>query len=126
MFCYQCQETAGNKGCTIKGVCGKNESTANLQDMLIYALKGLAIVHSAGSDAGKLGTEDLREAGRLTAEALFATITNANFDEDRIAAYIDHVLRLRDSQAEKAGLDASSPDTAGFHDAAVWTGSGKA
>ncbi|MGC9312041.1 MAG: hydroxylamine reductase, partial [Sediminispirochaetaceae bacterium] len=97
-----------------------------LQDVLIYALKGLAIVHSAGSAAGKLGTEDLREAGRLTAEALFATITNANFDEDRIVEYIDHVLRLRDSQAEKAGLNTSSLDASGLHDAAVWTGSGKA
>ena len=120
MFCYQCQETAGNKGCTVKGVCGKDESTANLQDVLIYSLKGLAIIYSTGSRKGGLDEQDLHAAGRLAVECLFATITNANFDEDRIAEYIGHVLQLRDRLVKKAGISSS-----GLHDAAVWTGAHK-
>ena len=120
MFCYQCQETAGNKGCTIKGVCGKNEDTANLQDVLVYSLKGLGIVHSAGKEPDRLSEEDLRGAGRLTAECLFATITNANFDDNRFVGYIDRVLRMRDALAEKAGIDVSH-----LHDAAGWTAAGE-
>lgn len=120
MFCYQCQETAGNKGCTVKGVCGKDESTANLQDVLIYSLKGLGIVYSAGSRHGSLDEKDLHAAGQLAVECLFATITNANFDEDRIAEYIGHVLQMRDRLAKKAGISSAE-----LHDAAVWTGADK-
>ncbi|MFW5712838.1 MAG: hydroxylamine reductase [bacterium] len=116
MFCFQCQEAAGNKGCTVKGVCGKEEPTANLQDLLIHSLKGIALIHSQG----KLSEADEREAGRFAIEALFATITNANFDEDRFVKLIDTALRLRDSLAEKAGIS-----TAGMHDAAAWSGTGK-
>jgi len=117
MFCYQCQETAGNKGCTIKGVCGKEEGTAILQDLLIHTLKGIGIIHSRA----KLPEDVLMESGRFVIEALFATITNANFDDDRFVEYIDEALKLRNTLAEKAGLD-----VAGLHDAAAWTGSGKA
>src|SRR6056297_666085 len=117
MFCFQCQEAAGNKGCTVKGVCGKEEPTANLQDLLIHTLKGIALIHSQG----KLSEADEREAGRFTIEALFATITNANFDEDRFVRMIDTALRLRDSLADKAGIS-----TEGMNDAAAWSGEGKA
>lgn len=116
MFCYQCQETAGNKGCTVKGVCGKEESTANLQDLLIYVLKGIGLIHSNAD----LSEDDLREAGRFTAEALFATITNANFDDSRFISYIDGALKLRDSHARKAGVDLSS-----LPEAASWSAQGK-
>ncbi|MFO7731035.1 MAG: hydroxylamine reductase [Spirochaetia bacterium] len=116
MFCYQCQETAGNLGCTVKGVCGKDEPTSNLQDLLIHTLKGVGIIHSKGN----LSDTDEMEAGRFTVEALFATITNANFDEDRISKLIDTALRLRDSLAERAGTD-----SAGLDDAAVWQGADK-
>ncbi len=117
MFCYQCQETAGNKGCTIKGVCGKEAGTAILQDLLVHTLKGIGIIHSRA----KLPEDVLMESGRFVIEALFATITNANFDDDRFVEYIDEALKLRDTLAEKAGLD-----VAVLHDAAAWTGSGKA
>jgi len=119
MFCYQCQETAGNKGCTIKGVCGKNESTANLQDVLIHSLKGLGLVFSSGDSAGVFTDKELRRAGRLAAESLFSTITNANFDDHRMVEYIDRVLKLRDELAATGKVDLS-----GMHDAAVWKGSG--
>ncbi|MCK5805199.1 MAG: hydroxylamine reductase, partial [Lentisphaeria bacterium] len=75
MFCYQCQETAGCKGCTIKGVCGKPSDTAALQDAQVYALKGLASVAEA------VGTDEaVKAAGQLSLYGLFETITNANFD----------------------------------------------
>jgi len=67
MFCFQCQETAKNQGCTVKGVCGKPEETANLQDLLIYVLKGISIY---GEKAKELDIED-RKAGLFIAEALF-------------------------------------------------------
>ncbi len=78
MFCYQCQETAGNKGCTLKGVCGKDFTTANLMDLLIFNLKGIAIITTAARKAGV--ALDYRTADKTIMESLFATITNANFD----------------------------------------------
>ena len=92
MYCFQCQETAGNKGCTVKGVCGKPETTAALQDALIYGLKGLGVlVKKEGyGHAAALN-------GPFAAEALFATITNANFDDDRITALALEAFRRRDA-----------------------------
>ncbi len=116
MFCFQCQEAAGNKGCTVKGVCGKDEPTANLQDLLIHTLKGIALIQTQA----KLSEADEREAGRFAIEALFATITNANFDEERFVKLIDTALRVRDSLAAKTGIS-----TEGMHDAVVWSGNSK-
>ncbi|HKK65000.1 MAG TPA: hydroxylamine reductase, partial [Clostridia bacterium] len=116
MFCYQCQETAGNVGCTVKGVCGKDEPTSNLQDLLIHTLKGIGLIHSKGN----LSEADEIEAGRFSVEALFATITNANFDEDRISKLIDTALRLRDTLAKRAGINSVD-----LGDAAVWQGTDK-
>jgi len=112
MFCYQCQETVGNTGCTMRGVCGKTESTANLQDLLIHLLKGISIwgEKSEGVDA---------KAGRFIMEALFATITNANFDDDRFVALIDEAQVIRDGLKAQAGGSAD-----GLHDSATWSGSG--
>ncbi|MCD4693189.1 MAG: hydroxylamine reductase, partial [Calditrichales bacterium] len=76
MFCYQCQETSKNVGCTIKGVCGKKDDTANLQDLLIYVLRGISIFGEAAKERGNSN----KEAGLFIAQSLFATITNANFD----------------------------------------------
>lgn len=70
MYCFQCQETARNQGCTVKGVCGKPEGTANLQDLLVYVCKGIAVY---GEKLAKQGTVD-REAGRFIIKALFVTI----------------------------------------------------
>ncbi len=101
MFCFQCQETARNVGCTVRGVCGKPESTANLQDVLIYAARGLALsvdmLHREIQDGNGGSLDEITiESGRTIMEALFATITNANFDDKRIAAIIGQVLRQKD------------------------------
>ncbi len=92
MFCFQCQETAKNTGCTVKGVCGKPEETANLQDLLIFVLRGIAVYEE------KL--KELEAADRsnddFVAQGLFATITNANWDDTRFAAMITDGLQRRD------------------------------
>ncbi len=97
MFCFQCQETAKNTGCTIKGVCGKPEETANLQDLLIYVLRGIAVY---GEKAKELGIND-KETGLFIAQALFTTITNANWDNDRFIALIKDALKHRDALKDK-------------------------
>ena len=80
MYCFQCQETAKNQGCTIRGVCGKAEETADLQDLLIYVCKGISLF---GEKLKQKGVVD-REAGRFICKALFVTITNAAWDNDAI------------------------------------------
>jgi len=91
MFCFQCQETAKNQGCTIKGVCGKPEETANLQDLLIHVTKGIAFYGDKLKDYGGVD----RETGLFTAQALFATITNAGWDNNRFVAMIREGLQRR-------------------------------
>lgn len=110
MFCYQCQETAKNTGCTIKGVCGKNEEVAKLQDLLIYATKGISeiIVKT------KANVAELTEINHEVLTSIFITITNANFDADAIEKQIVKVLALRDDLAKKT-------DYTGNNDAAVFT-----
>jgi hydroxylamine reductase len=112
MFCYQCQETAKNAGCDVKGVCGKTEDTARLQDLLVYVLKGLAIYAEKAKAAGTLDSK----YGCFTAEALFATITNVNFDNDRLISLIREALKLRNELKKKYGVDISGT----LHDSAVW------
>ena len=110
MFCYQCQETAKNTGCTIKGVCGKNEEVAKLQDLLIYTLKGISLLV-------RKGEVDLRNYDKMNFEvlsSLFMTITNANFDETHIEAQIRKMLALRDELRNNAGAG-------DWHDAVVFT-----
>jgi hydroxylamine reductase len=110
MFCYQCQETAKNTGCTIKGVCGKNEEVAKLQDLLVYAVKGISeIVVKTKTDAAELHT-----INHEVLTSLFITITNANFDADAIETQIVKVLGLRDQLAKDTGYN-------GNQDAAVFT-----
>ncbi len=113
MFCFQCQETAGGKGCTMMGVCGKKPETAALQDLLIYITKGLAAVTTRLREEGK---EVPPEADHLVNLNLFVTITNANFDDDDIAGRVEQTLVLRDRLAEKLR------DRDGLPDAAVWKG----
>ncbi len=120
MFCFQCQETAKNTGCTVKGVCGKSEDTANLQDLLVYALRGIAVY---GEKSKELGIA-IKENGLFVAQALFATITNANFDNDRIMALIKEALNRKETlkekflaaYKEKNGRDFDEP----VHHSAVW------
>lgn len=97
MFCYQCQETAKNTGCTVKGVCGKNEEVAKLQDLLIYACKGVSEVVTKGS----LDVNTLSEVNHEVLKSLFITITNANFDEAAIEKQIQNMIRLRDGLKQK-------------------------
>ena len=121
MFCFQCQETAKNTGCTVRGVCGKPEETANLQDLLIYVLRGIAVY---GEKLKEMGALD-NETGRFVAEALFATITNANWDNDRFVAMIRQGLKHREqlrnkflaAYKEKNGGDFDEP----LHDSATWS-----
>ena len=94
MFCFQCQETAKNSGCTLRGVCGKRESTSNLQDLLIYVLKGISSVAEAAGDTDP-------KTGLFIAQSLFTTITNANFDDDVFIARIREALKLREELKEK-------------------------
>jgi len=91
MFCHQCQEAAKGIGCQIKGVCGKNEEVAKLQDLLIYSLKGISEVVVKG----KLQVNELNEVNREVIKSLFITITNANFDETAIEKQIRKMLDLR-------------------------------
>ena len=93
MFCFQCQETAGNTGCLIKGVCGKLPSTARLQDLLLFVVRGISVAERLLRQNG-INVE--REIYVFNTDALFCTITNANFDDDSIAARVEKGLQLRD------------------------------
>ncbi|SEM54457.1 hydroxylamine reductase [Syntrophus gentianae] len=97
MFCFQCEQTAGGTGCTKGGVCGKTPEVAALQDLLLYALKGLALV---ALEAEKAGVRD-DEADRFTVEALFSTLTNVDFDPDRFVLLLNSTAKLREGLAEK-------------------------
>ncbi|MTK13262.1 MAG: hydroxylamine reductase [Clostridiaceae bacterium] len=102
MFCYQCQEAANCKGCTIKGVCGKTEDLAKAQDLLIYITKGISVF---STKARELGVEN-KEVNKFVVESLFATITNANFDRNIFIERIKRGLQLREEvkqQYIKAG-----------------------
>ena len=112
MFCFQCQETAGGRACTVRGVCGKTPPVAAMQDLLVYVTKGLGAVTTRLRQAGRNVPETI---DRLVTENLFVTITNANFDEEAIAARVAKTL------AEKAKLRAELGE-ADLSDAAVWEG----
>ena len=84
MFCYQCQDTGNGKGCTGSGACGKTDEPANLQDLLIWLLKGMAFyTHPLFSRGAAADTALKRAAGVLVAECLFTTVTNTDFDPGR-------------------------------------------
>ncbi len=92
MFCYQCEQTANGAGCVEVGVCGKDPQTAALQDLLVYATKGVA---TYAHRAGALGKRD-PEIDRFVLEALFATVTNVDFDPERLKMHLDEAARVRD------------------------------
>lgn len=92
MFCYQCQETAQNKGCTIRGVCGKNEEVADLQDLLIYLMKGISKLTVRLREHG----EEMPDVNKFIVDGLFMTITNANFDVSRFEKKIREAFEIRD------------------------------
>ncbi len=97
MFCNQCEQTAKGQGCTVKGVCGKTHEVATLQDLLGQTLKGLALYAHEGRRSGVTD----QEVNRFTAEALFSTLTNVNFDPDRFVGFINQAVKLREQMLEK-------------------------
>jgi hydroxylamine reductase len=107
MFCYQCEQTSQGQGCQTIGVCGKDENTATLQDLLIHAVKGIS---QYAHRARQLGAADA-EIDAFTIEAIFATLTNVNFDENKVAELVYKAARVRDAAralytgaATKAGV----------------------
>ena len=113
MFCFQCQETAGCKGCTVSGVCGKKPEVAAMQDLLIYVTKGLSSVTTALRNEEK---EIAKEINHLVTMNLFMTITNANFDREAIIAAIKHTLMVKEKQLARLN------NKDGLTEAALWNG----
>jgi hydroxylamine reductase len=101
MFCNQCEQTAKGQGCTVQGVCGKNEGLAALQDLLTYSLKGLAQVAARAREQGVID----HRVDRFTCQALFSTLTNVDFDPDRFVTLIGRTAALRDGLKKR--LDAT-------------------
>src|SRR5574344_1067060 len=93
MFCYQCQETVNGTGCTLRGVCGKSNTTSAMMDMLLFSVRGISVV-STRLRQGGLDVDS--NVNHFVLDALFTTITNANFDENRIVAKVEQGMRLRD------------------------------
>ncbi len=115
MFCYQCQEASKGTGCTVAGVCGKNEEVANLQDLLIYTIKGLSVLANKGRDKGV----ELDQVDHFIMNGLFMTITNANFDDQAIKNAIREGLALRGTL--KKALEAKGVSIGELHDCATWS-----
>ena len=109
IFCYQCQETAKGTGCDIKGVCGKSEEVAKLQDLLIYTLKGISELVVKG----KLNVKELGTINHEVLNSLFMTITNTNFDDAAFEKEINKMLALRNELREKVSVN-------NLHDAATF------
>ena len=113
MFCYQCQETAGCKGCTRSGVCGKKPDVAAMQDLLVYVTKGISAITTTLRQEGKQISSDINHLITLN---LFTTITNANFDKESIEA------RIRTTLTAKETLLAQVENTSSLPEAAIWNG----
>ncbi|MBW2168789.1 MAG: hydroxylamine reductase, partial [Deltaproteobacteria bacterium] len=120
MFCFQCQETAKNTGCTVKGVCGKPEDLANLHDLLIYVLRGISVY---GEKAKELGIVD-KKAGLFIAQGLFSTITNVNWKNEWFVDKIKKGLKIREETKTKflaAHKEKNGEEFSGeLHDSATW------
>lgn len=115
MFCYQCQEAAKGTGCTVRGVCGKTSDVANLQDLLIFVLKGISIYSLEGK---KVGIHN-EKVDKFVMESLFATITNANFDKEVFIERIKEGLKLREEIKEEV-IKAGGNIEEKIHESAVW------
>ena len=113
MFCFQCQEAAKGQGCTIKGMCGKEGDTADLQDLLIYNLKGIAVIASKAKAAGIMVPE---KTGQFIAQGLFTTITNANFNGENIIGWINRAQVMKKDLFESA----KGKIGPGLHESATW------
>ncbi|WP_208115201.1 hydroxylamine reductase [Paenibacillus massiliensis] len=116
MFCFQCQETAKGVGCTVVGVCGKTQDVANLQDLLIYLLKGISWL---SLDISLPEAQD-RKVSHFVMDALFATITNANFDRDVFISKVRDALALRNEIKSLRDQQQPSSTASNLPDAATW------
>ena len=117
MFCFQCQETAGCKGCTVRGVCGKTEDVAKIQDLLIFVTKGLATVANEGRKVGIIE----KKVNRMIIDNLFITITNANFDFKAIEKRVKDTLVAREELKERVQAKGGNPIGSDFKGCATWT-----
>jgi hydroxylamine reductase len=115
MFCFQCQEAAKGTGCTVKGMCGKEGVTADLQDILIYHLKGISVL---AKQSKAVGVSVPESAGNFVAKGLFVTITNVNFSDEDLMEWIKQAQTLKTSLLKGLGDKAG----AGLPDCALWTG----
>ncbi len=106
MFCYQCEQAAKGKGCTVQGVCGKDPQVAALQDLLTYALKGLSLYAAEGRKAGVVD----KDVNVFTVKALFSTLTNVDFDPERFAAFINRCVELREKLKDKVAKAGGKTD----------------
>ncbi|HAS89348.1 MAG TPA: hydroxylamine reductase [Desulfovibrio sp.] len=102
MFCNQCEQTAKGQGCTVKGVCGKTDEVSAIQDLLVQMCVELGTVATAARKEGIVVSNDVN---RLTAEAVFSTLTNVNFDDGRFVPVIKKVAAARDELAAKVSAD---------------------
>ena len=118
MFCYQCQEALNNTGCVKVGVCGKRDDVANLQDLLLFVLKGIAVYGEKGKDAGFKADEKL---GRFLMESVFMTITNANFDAQRFEARIKEALQVRSEVKAAVEAKLGKATDGALPEAASWS-----
>ncbi|MFB6290314.1 MAG: hydroxylamine reductase [Candidatus Bipolaricaulia bacterium] len=116
MFCYQCQEAAGNEGCTVKGVCGKEPETANLQDLLIWLSKGISYF---GEKAKEQGVRD-EETSVFVTENLFSTVTNVNFDDEWFEQRIARSLEIRSNIRNKYESAVGEIEEEELPEAATW------
>ncbi|MEK3785962.1 hydroxylamine reductase [Paenibacillus sp. FSL K6-1230] len=116
MFCFQCQETAKGVGCTVVGVCGKTQDVANLQDLLIHLLKGISWL---SLDISLPEAQD-RKVSHFIMDALFATITNANFDRDVFISKVRDALALRNEVKNFRDQQQLSSATEDLPDAVTW------
>ena len=116
MFCYQCQETMKGTGCILKGVCGKESHTAKAMDLLMFVVRGISVVTDEFRNTGH---PVAAEVNRFVVDALFCTITNANFDDESIMKRIDKGLAMRDDLKRQAATEGISlPEV----DELSWTG----
>ena len=113
MFCFQCQETAGNKGCTLQGVCGKKPETAQLQDLLVWTTKGLCAITTRLREEGKTIN---KKVNHLITQNLFITITNSNFDPQAITTAIEKTLIIKEALLSKLNDKTKLPDAAKWSD----------
>jgi len=120
MFCFQCQEAAKNTGCTVKGVCGKPDDVARMQDLLIFVLKGISWLQQEAKDVN-IDADD-EAVDTFTVQSLFATITNANFDKNDLENRVTKGLKIRDDLKQK--LVVAGIDLADASDAVLWTPAG--